>query len=417
MSADHAPLAPSASHIWMNCPGAPALIGSLEVSNDAGDDPDYIREGVQAHAFVAHCLWLCSTPSEIRRSYVKGDEREEWAGDFAAELDEYAENLEDYAQFAYSLTDRVVEKRVLLSPSVWGTMDLAGLTPVEDVPDTFDLHIADLKYGKGAYVDERENSQLRIYALGALNHYVAVRIRNVHLHIFQPRWPSTTTEPHRTEVLTLEELEAWRKSVYDPAVAEVLVKKDRAPLRPGVKQCNWCPARSSCSAFSKYSLERVMHLFPEVVPVKALSDMEPAELASLYGNLSLISKSVEDVKQVASERAHEGVLPGYKLIQGLKNREWKDPEAAEFMLEFTFGKKPEFYTTVQLKSPAQVEAQLPKAQKKIVNTLTIRPPGNVRVVADTHKSPAVIQDRSDEFDEVDDTASTVTESNESPQRN
>jgi hypothetical protein len=53
----HSPLGASSAERWMNCPGSVTLIETFKGTEwHHDDDPDYRRDGTQAHALAALCL-------------------------------------------------------------------------------------------------------------------------------------------------------------------------------------------------------------------------------------------------------------------------------------------------------------------------------------------------------------------------
>ena len=68
-----------------------------------------------------------------------------------------------------------------VAPGGFGTADCILAFPGE-------LHVIDFKYGKGVPVSAVGNPQMRLYAYGAYRELnFMLDIKNVHMHIFQPR--------------------------------------------------------------------------------------------------------------------------------------------------------------------------------------------------------------------------------------
>src|SRR6478609_1680674 len=132
---EHSPLGASSAERWMNCPGSVTLIQALRSSPDYEEaDPDYRRDGTQAHALAAHCL--------------EGD-IDCWEVDQAQFPELTAEMMnavQEYLDYVRSLNGhRWTERRVHLPEfhvSFFGTLDCV-------VESGMDCHVIDYKHGVG----------------------------------------------------------------------------------------------------------------------------------------------------------------------------------------------------------------------------------------------------------------------------
>jgi len=191
----HALLSPSSSHRWIQCPPSARLTEHYPDMNS-----DYATEGSRAHAIaeakLKHRLGLAP-----RLPTCEDIEMEEHTDDYISFVTEQLIGLYDPRVF--------VEQKVDCSryvPECSGTCDALILS------DGI-LHVIDLKYGRGVKVDAKENDQLRIYALGALEMFgYLYPISVIRLSIFQPRLANVST----WEVFR-ESLEQWAEDTLKPA--------------------------------------------------------------------------------------------------------------------------------------------------------------------------------------------------------
>ena len=182
----HALLSASSAHRWLECPPS-------AVANEAYPDQDttFAHEGTLAHE-VAEFM--------VRNGYYnhKGSQ----AG-VTVEMVECAREYADYIDEQKKSNDAIVllEQRVDFSPWVpdgFGTCDCIIIQ--EET-----LTIIDYKYGQGVMVSATDNPQMKLYALGAMNDYgIAMDVKKVELHIFQPRLNNISTDN-----LTVEALMQW----------------------------------------------------------------------------------------------------------------------------------------------------------------------------------------------------------------
>jgi hypothetical protein len=129
----------------------------------------------------------------------------------------------------------------------FGYADLTGTSDLVFVSDE-QIHIADLKYGRGV-VEVRENTQLLIYLVGAVHMFG--RRPHYSMSILQPRaWHCdgpirTWTIDDATLAAFEERLEAAIAGSYDL----------KSPLVPGDHCQHYCKALGRCKAAKNYSLD------------------------------------------------------------------------------------------------------------------------------------------------------------------
>jgi hypothetical protein len=318
----HSQLGASSSERWMNCPGSVSLIAMLNQLPPEDDvlltDPEYRRDGTEAHALAAYCL-------QNDLDCWEADDPEQWpnvSGDMMTAVQEYL----DYVR-ALPTVERYVEQRVHLPdfhPDFFGTLDCAVVAPDR-------LHVVDYKHGVGVVVDAERNSQLMYYAWG----YLATRQYDdshpVALTIVQPRAFHPDGQIRSWET-TVGHIREWAETELRPAMG---VTQDLEYLCLG-DWCRFCPAKLVCPAF-------------DGLAKKALRSTEIT-----YAEAQQLKMMVKAIEEKAFERLMAGKsVEGAKLVKKRSYRQWK--EEAEQALATKFGQKA--YET-KLKSPAVIEKEL-----------------------------------------------------------
>ena len=348
----HSPLGASSAERWMNCPGSVALITRVR-SDDAfieKADPDYTRDGKEAHALGAHCLTANLDCWEAEDS----DEYPHLTADMMSAVQEYL-------GYVRSLPgDRKVEHRVHLPdfhPQFYGTLDCVVVTP-----DC--MHVVDYKHGVGVVVDADDNQQLMYYAFGFIMEnpdIVYDRLMPVRVTIVQPRafHPDGNI---RTWQTTVGHICDWAEGELRPAMA---LTQDLEYLDMG-SWCRFCPAKLVCPAF-------------DGLAKKALHTTEIT-----YTEAQFLRMLIKAIEEKALERLSAGKpVEGAKLVKQRANRAWKD--AAEKALATKYGQKA-FVTKV--KSPAVVEDEM-TGGKEFVAEYAFTPDAGYTVALTTDKRKEV----------------------------
>jgi len=174
---EHAILSASSSVRWINCPGSVRLTKDIPSSSSK-----FARHGSAAHALCERCLRDGSNAEDHQGLQIKIE-------DDVYEVDEeMVDAVQVYLDFVRSLSGELyVEQRVDYSP--WAVKDSFG-TADAIVIDWNQRHmtVCDFKFGAGIAVSAVKNSQLGLYALGAINEFGHLGgIDTIQLAIIQPR--------------------------------------------------------------------------------------------------------------------------------------------------------------------------------------------------------------------------------------
>lgn len=240
MPDEHAKLSASGSKRWLACPGSVVLEALFPESNSP-----YAEEGTKAHAVAEELLYkvlgLCYDKRVIENADAEMVRN-------VSTYTEYVADIYDGLKLKHKDAKAFIEERVSYDeyvPNGFGRIDCIILAGKE-------LHIADLKYGKGVAVDAVENTQQRLYALGALQEYGDIYvIERITTHIVQPRLNSITTE-----TLTRAELEDWGNSIRQTAVD---AWKGTRAFNAG-EHCQFCRARATCRERARHYLSSILKI-------------------------------------------------------------------------------------------------------------------------------------------------------------
>ena len=231
----------------------------------------------------------------------------------------HAQEYVDHIRFLKGKKGKLwVEKRVCLKSydkRAFGTSDAIVL-----VPGT--LHVIDYKYGAGHAVEVDENPQLRFYGLGAIERLTADQfelVEKVALHVIQPRAPHDAGTI-RSEWLPWHELDQWGKTVLKPAM-EATKAKD-APLVAG-EHCRWCNALPYCPQHGHLPAVIGGGTFTSRLPKPiTLSPEQIGLVLEAQPTIEAWFKAIYGLAKSAMERGE--TIPGWKLVEGRKNKRWRD---------------------------------------------------------------------------------------------
>ena len=203
--ANHAILSASASYRWLNCPPSVRLTERIPDNGSI-----YAAEGSEAHA-------LC----EYKLRKLLGMEVQNPL-DTPVGLQYYDNTMEDaatgYAAFVLELLEEIrkscpdpivmVEQRLDFSRWVKDGFGTGDAVIVADGT----LHVIDFKYGTGVPVSAEGNSQMRLYALGAVDMFGELYdIDTVVMTIYQPRLTSISTD-----TISKTDLLDWAENTLRP---------------------------------------------------------------------------------------------------------------------------------------------------------------------------------------------------------
>lgn len=360
--AKHAYLSASASERWLKCPPSAKLCAQEE---DRGSP--YAQQGTDAHELCQHLV-------ETALGRPSRDPTEDLSY-YDAEMQEAAEGYRDFVM------EQVGEaKKLCKDPLVCIEQTLDFSKWVEHGFGTGDcvivaddlLHIIDFKYGLGVLVEATENSQLKCYALGAVDTFGDLYdIRRIKLSIYQPRRENVDTFE-----LTKDELLKWADEVLAPTAR--LAYDGEGEFAAG-DHCQFCKVKASCRKRAEYSMELAKYDFEEA-PL-----LSEEEIAEILPQIDTLIAWAEDIKSFALQQALSGVrYPGYKLVEGRSNRKYTD-EVAVAQVVSKAGYDP--YEKKLLGITAMQKQLGKKKFEQLLNGLISKPQGKPVLAPNTDKRP------------------------------
>lgn len=326
----HALLSASSSNRWLNCTPS-ARMEEIMTEDDEGSI--YAKEGTLAHELAETALRIILCESKVyadSQSEVLRKKHELLVNHplYTSEMYDYVKVYVEYvidsyrrSKIADPLTIIDIEKKLDYSHFAkegFGTLDccIVGNRKIE---------IIDFKYGQGVLVESKDNSQLKLYGLGALIAYdLAYDLANVEMTIVQPRRDGISST-----VESVESLKSWGANVVKP-------QAELAYLGKGSYQvgdwCKFCKAKPKCKALADHNLAIAQDDF---LDPKLISDNE---LVGIYMRLDLLSNWAASVVEHMNAQAIKGkAYKGLKLVRSKSNRRWinKDKAYAELSKEYS----------------------------------------------------------------------------------
>jgi hypothetical protein len=251
----HAELGGSTAKRWMSCPGSIRLSRGIATRESA-----YADEGTTMQELAQVCLQQGHDASTFIGQQV---------GKFIVSSG-MAKATQIYIDHCRRLIDHadewLIETPIDLE-SYGAPVPMFGIADfISYFAKRQELHIVDLKGGKGVFIPATRNPQLAYYALGAVAR-IDKPVARVITTIAQPRF--TAADPIRSNVIDALELAEFAIELM--AAARATMAPD-APTRPG-DHCRFCPAQSSCLSYQNERIGKAYHQF-------LLADQEKAAHAA-----------------------------------------------------------------------------------------------------------------------------------------
>ena len=366
---EHALLSPSSSSRWLNCTPSARLAENAENKSSV-----YAEEGTLFHEICEYCL--AQWNAGVWEPDPFGEELPELKDDhlmhplFKQEMFKHARNYCDFVMNEnYNLEksdgacELLLEEKVDISeyaPECFGSVDcqLVGR-------DT--LIVIDLKYGEGVKVYAERNTQMMLYALGAIkgkpsiktNRLVIAQVRLNHFDVWE---------------ISANDLLQWADKVLKPTAKKAFAGNGEQKLGDW---CGFCPVKAQCrkqyeavvSDFDKYE-------YPELLTEDEICDLIE-KIDKYKGWLESVNKFVYD----EALRGHK--WKGYKLVSGRSNRVITDEEAIRQDLLSKKYLEDEIFN-IKLKGIGDLEKLVGKKQFSALYGQYVKSkPGNPKLVPDS----------------------------------
>lgn len=371
----HAILSASGAHRWMNCTPSARLEEPIPDTSSV-----YAEEGALAHSLAE--LELKKGLKQIKAADYKKKLKEIGAHElYSGEMAEHAKAYADYvleqlAEAKATGGDPIIFLEQQLNFSKWvpegfGTSDCIIIS--SDM-----LEIIDYKYGKGVEVEAEDNSQMMLYALGALEEYgFLYDITRVRMTVFQPRIGNISSFE-----VPVNELLIWAEKELKPK-AETAWKGEGDPV-PG-DWCRFCKVKARCKARAE-AMQAVPNEFEYKDP-NLLTQDEIAEILHKVDEIVAWARDVQDYALVQA-RDHGVRFPGWKLVEGRSNRRYTDEEqvvAALIAADYT---EDQIYKPREVLGVSAMEKLLGRKKfRELLGDYIEKPPGKPTLVPESDKRP------------------------------
>lgn len=361
---EHSKFSPSAAHRILAC--TPSLLLEQQYPKETSN---YAAEGTAAHDLGEYKL---KKALKIRSKKPTSE----------YDSDEMDEMTDIYVEYCLGLIEKVkekckdpqilIEQKLDFSDYVEGGFGTGDLVVVGDK----ELHVVDLKYGKGIIVSAEKNPQILLYALGAISLFdMLYDIEKVTMTIVQPR-----VDNFSTYEMSVDDLLKWAEEELKPKAE--LALKGEGEFCAG-EHCRFCRAKNQCRARALKNLELMKYEFADPA---LLSDEEIAEIIGIAGELS---KWADDIYTYATALAiNEGKQwSGFKLVEGRTRRKYTDEKAVAETA------KAAGYIDIfkqSLITITEMEKLMGKKKfKEVLGSLVKTPKGKLTLVPDSDKRKAV----------------------------
>ena len=371
----HALLTASGSKRWLSCPPSARLEASFEEKETMA-----AAEGTAAHSLAEYKLkrklhYYCKRPvSEYEDAAM-----DEHTDDYAAYVMGIIADMENAGADPMVF----IEEHLDLSswvPESFGTADCIVIG--DEI-----LHIIDLKYGAGVPVEAEGNSQMMLYALGALHKFgFLYDVRTVAMTIYQPR-----RENISTAFVDVKLLLEWAEEFVKPKAQMAFAGEGE--YLPG-EWCMFCRAADRCRARAEANLKVAREEFG-LPPM--LTD---EEVEALLPQLPEMVKWAQELLAYATEAAvnHGKQWDGFKVVEGRSVRKYADEEA---VAEAAMANGYKDIYRKSLINLTEMERLMGKKKfQELLGAYIVKPPGKPTLVPVSDKRPALtVNNVNEEFAE------------------
>lgn len=332
----HSNLGPSAAHRWMECPGSvQSEIKFYEKHPGKRNESSiHSREGTMAHELCESLVEDLDFDIEDWEATV--DNPEEFN---LVEMMRHCLQYREYVldQIEDPENDIVLSESRMKMPQIhrnaYGTGDNLVIHPLSKSVD-----VTDFKYGKGQYVEVKNNKQGLMYAVGARNECIdkyGFEPEQYTIRIFQPR-----TDPVNINEWTISK-RRLNEFIEEAAVAAILTESpwEEVVFNPGEKQCYWCAANGDCKPLDDFMTEFRMSMLGELPDLETATEeaksnnLTPKRKGELLRMFPLLERYIAAVRTAAMNDALDNTPPeGFKLVAGRNSYKCEDEEGLAFLV-------------------------------------------------------------------------------------
>lgn len=363
----HAVLSASGSKRWLSCPPSARL--ERKFPDKAGEAA---QEGTLAHALAEARIrhWLGEISENgltLRIDNIRHDAL------YSPEMGEYVREYVDLCieKINEAHGTALVEERLDFSRWVKNGFGTGDMVIIGDGV----LEIVDLKYGKGVPVSAEGNTQMQLYALGAIEQYGYIYdFDHVRMSIFQPRNGGLSTQ-----LMSVDELLVWGESIKP--VAE-LAYAGKGDFKAG-EHCRFCRAAAQCKALSEYNMEIAKLEFRDA---DLLTDDEVSFVLSRVDGLIRYADKIKTFALAEALKGHK--WPGFKVVAGRSNRRITDAVKAVKLLRGAGYADDVIYKPLEIQTITDLEKTITKKKfGELLGSVVEKPPGKPTLVPEDDKRP------------------------------
>ena len=351
----HAILSASSSSRWLSCTPSARLEQEFKEQETVA-----AAEGTAAHALGEYKL-RCYLGQKAKKpkSEFDGPEMEGYTDDYVSFVTETYETVKQSCKGALMFIEQHLDFSSYV-PDGFGTGDCIIVADGK-------LHVIDFKYGQGLLVNSEHNTQMMLYALGALELFDSLYdVGTVAMTIFQPRRENVSTWE-----MSVDELHDWAEEILKPKARLAFGGLGEYEAGPW---CQFCKAKIKCRARAEESLRSVKADF-DLPPV--LTDDELDEILPKLDGMAKWANELMSYAAMAAINTGKH-WKGFKLVEGRSTRKFSDEKAvAEAAVKAGFKK---IYKK-SLITLTEMEKLMTKEKfAEVIGPLVIKPQGKLTLV-------------------------------------
>lgn len=394
----HALLGASSAHRWLNCPGSARLTENMPETTSP-----YAEAGRLAHEIAelkARQYFIETLPKRSYNAKLKKlKESEHYERGMDGATDEYMEHLKARAMSYPTAPTVALEVQVDFSdvvPEGFGTADCIMIGSGR-------LDVVDYKNGSGVIVEAENNSQMMLYAWGALRYFKPIfgnSIETVHMSIVQPNAGGV-----REWETPIDGLIQWLIYTAKPKAQSAW---DGVRVFHAGDWCQFCKAKATCTERAKAMFDveplSATHAMPasawestaskfiaeggsiQGTPPPLLTDDKIGDILTRAKDVAAWLKDLEDYALKATLEGRP--IAGWKAVEGRGSREWNGGcDAAFEQLQSRGVAEAMLYERKPVSVAALEKALGKKAFAETAEGLWSKTPGKPTLVPESDKRP------------------------------
>lgn len=378
----HAVLSASGASRWLNCTPSARLEESARTAG-SDDGSVYAQEGTLAHE-LSEAVLRHMTSDTQRTEFEASQDFIDRCNAMPTDMDVTVETLLDGSM---PYIEYVTQQLSAAQADGFGALLLEHKLDLTDyAPESFGtgdaiivssdhIEIIDLKYGRGVRVSAVDNSQLKLYGLGAVAALKGIfEFETVTMTIVQPRVDNIASV-----TMSVAELIEWGETVVKPTAEKAFA--GLGECKTG-SWCKWCRVFNRCAMMGAIAESHVGE------DPRLLTD---DELVAIYKRADLINGWLDSVEAYIQGQALSGrKFNGLKLVETKTMRKWYDEDAVKSVLTSQFNLPLSEITNTKLKGITDIEKKVGK--KAFAATLAdhlVKPKGAPTLVPSDDPRPEI----------------------------